>query len=45
MSWEVVDRYDGSIYRKGSVTMVSEEVNQDLLVLPAHLKSIETMME
>lgn len=45
MSWEVVDRYDGSIYRKGNVTAISDEVKQDLLVLPSHLKSIETMME
>ena len=43
--WEVIDRYDGSIYRKGSVTMISDEVKQDLLVLPSDLKSIETMME
>ena len=43
--WEVVDRYDGSIYRKGSLTMFSDVVKQDILVLPSHLKSIETMME
>jgi hypothetical protein len=45
MSWEVVDRYDGSIYRKGTVTALSDEAKHDLLVLPSHLKSIETMME
>tara|TARA_Y100000385_G_C13051480_1_gene619970 strand:+ start:210 stop:866 length:657 start_codon:yes stop_codon:yes gene_type:complete len=45
MYWEVLDRYDGSIYRKGGVTMISDEAKQDFLVLPSHLKSIETMME
>ena len=45
MTWEVVDRYDGSMYRKGTVTMISDESKHDLLVLPSHLKSIETMME
>ena len=43
--WEVFDRYDGSIYRKGIVTSISQEVDYKKLSLPGHLKPIESIME
>lgn len=43
--WEVFDRYDGSVYRKGVVTSITQEVNSKKLSLPGHLKPIESIME